>query len=151
MGQAGGKENSQMPCLAGHSKAYFMSAHVFSKRLNLLAFGVPLLACTRRADPKPSPGGSSIYFIITPVLRFPTPTCFILPTKHNKHRFAGCFVFPRAQKTALNSACFQLRCQFRFQGRGRDTVSPLARYTHHSLLQFPMYLAHTYTSSLSLK
>ena len=45
-----------MPGLAGQSRDYLTSAHVISKSPdNSLAFGVPLLASTRRAPPETGP------------------------------------------------------------------------------------------------
>ena len=41
-----------------------------------------------------------------------------------------------------------MRCQYGFQGRGREVCLQLARYTHRRFLPYPMYLAHTYTASL---
>ena len=74
-----------------------MSAHVIGKSPNSLAFGVPLLACTRRAAAK-TDLGELVYFLPTqsPGTPIPRQTCFILYIKHNRHRFC-CIMFSCVQ------------------------------------------------------
>ena len=65
-----------------------MSAHVIGRSPNSLAFGVPLIACARRAAAKPGLGGLVHFFPYNPLRpRFPDRHAS-LSIKHNKHRFA---------------------------------------------------------------
>lgn len=56
----------QVLLVRGQCRDYLMSVHVISKSPNLLAFGVPALACTRPGAAESGPGGLVYLFSIIP-------------------------------------------------------------------------------------
>ena len=81
-----------------------MSAHVIGNNPNSLAFGAPLLACTRRAAAKDGLGGLVYVFPYNAVApRFPETHSSFSLSNTNKHVTIN--IFLRADETTLYHGC----------------------------------------------